>query len=102
MELRQNGLKDPNSQLADNASKIANLKKDRVSVLDFGADPTGVNDSTVAIQNAINSLTTNANSTLSVALSGSGGIVYLPPGVYKVSTLIMKSNVHIYGAGSTV
>lgn len=43
------------------------------NVVSFGADPTGLTDSTTAIQNALNSCP-------------SGGTVFLPPGVYKTSS----------------
>jgi len=67
------------------------------AVTGYGADPTGTNDSTAAIQNAINA-----------AQSGGGGVVYLPAGTYKVSIqsgktyclAITKSNVVLRGAGS--
>ena len=53
----------------------------------FGADPTGVADSTTAIQNAIN------------ALPATGGVVYLPAGTYEVSsTLTAPPPVRIIGA----
>lgn len=45
-----------------------------VDVRRFGADPTGVGDSSTAIQTAINS-----------AVSSSARIVYFPPGFYKVT-----------------
>jgi hypothetical protein len=45
--------------------------QDVVSVLDFGADPTGVDDSTTAIENAINNSHRKA--------------VYFPRGIYKVT-----------------
>jgi hypothetical protein len=45
---------------------------DFVSVLDYGADPTGVADSTTAFQNAINSMGTL------------GGTVWVPPGLYTI------------------
>lgn len=52
-----------------------------ISVSDFaGIDPTGTNDSTTAIQNAINSL------------PASGGNVIFPPGNYKVSSTITLGN----------
>ena len=55
-----------------------------VSVLDFGADPTGVADSTTAIQNAINS----------------GGRVYAPVGTYRISnTLSVPDALQLYGDG---
>lgn len=46
----------------------------------FGADPTGVDDSTTAIMNAHN-----------VAVAVGGGIVYFPEGSYKYTTLNPKS-----------
>jgi hypothetical protein len=57
-----------------------------VSVQDFGADSTGVLDSTSAIQAAINS----------------GKRVYVPTGVYKTSSplTITANNTSIYGDGS--
>jgi parallel beta-helix repeat protein len=57
-----------------------------ISVLDFGADPTGVADSTTAIQNAL--------------LAGSGKGVYVPAGIYKITaTLKITSNTYFYGDG---
>jgi polygalacturonase len=58
-----------------------------VNVLDFGADPTGVANSTAAIQAAIDSI--------------SAGVVILPIGTYKtVATINMKNGVSLVGAGS--
>lgn len=45
-----------------------------ISVLDFGADPTGVADSTAAIQAAID--------------AANGGTVYVPAGTYKTSATL--------------
>jgi uncharacterized repeat protein (TIGR02543 family) len=67
------------------------------AVSGYGADPTGTNDSTIAIQNAI-----------TAAGNSGGGVVYLPAGTYKVSPQgsnayclsINKSNVVLRGAGS--
>ena len=50
---------------------------DVINVVDFGADSTGVADSTAAIQAAINGLNTGA--------FGQRGKIYFPPGQYKVS-----------------
>jgi hypothetical protein len=50
------------------------------NVLDFGADKTGVTDSTTAFQAAIDSLPTN------------GGTVYIPSGSYLISTLNMPND----------
>lgn len=60
-----------------------------VNVLDYGADPTGVVDSTSAIQAAINAAAAQAPSGSSV-----GNTVYLPPGNYKTS-----STIYTYGSG---
>lgn len=59
-----------------------------IDVCRYGADPTGKEDSTTAIQNAI-----------SVGTQF-GGLVFLPPGIYTVSsTLTLRPNVTIWGAG---
>lgn len=60
-------------------------------VTNYGADPTGTNDSAAAIQSAI-----------AAAGATNGNIVYLPPGTYKInSTLdIPYSGVVLVGAGS--
>jgi hypothetical protein len=47
---------------------------DRTNVIDYGADPTGVSDSTEAIQDAIAAAVVNKSS------------IYLPHGTYKLST----------------
>ena len=67
----------------------------QANVLDYGADPTGVADSTAAIQAAITSLGAN------------GGAVWLPQGTYKVTAAIniplaVWKPVVIYGAGNSV
>ena len=58
-----------------------------LSVLSFGADPTGSTDSTTAIQNAIN------------AGSQQHRAVYLPPGEFTVTAHLMVNNVTLSGAG---
>ena len=73
--------------------------RETVSVKDFGAVGDGVTDDTAAIQAAINSL------------SLTGGSIYLPPGVYNISSKIVvgngttttvstRNNVRLIGAGS--
>lgn len=66
-----------------------------VSVIDFGADPTGTNDSGTAFRNAIASLPAN------------GGGIYVPDGTYKVTAAVgdtsntaiyVPSGVRIYGS----
>jgi hypothetical protein len=66
--------------------------RETVSVLDFGADPAGVADSTPAIQAAVTSLL-------------SGATLAFPPGAYKITTPIAfagKANVTVSGYGATV
>jgi hypothetical protein len=68
-----------------------------VSVLDFGADPTGVADSTAAFNLATNSAYT---STGNFDQNFPGG-VYVPPGIYKITdTVYVHKGQHLYGAGS--
>jgi hypothetical protein len=57
-----------------------------VSVTSEGADPTGVNDSTTAFNNAI-------------AAAGAGGTVWIPPGTYNIPGHIVVNNVTVEGAG---
>lgn len=61
-----------------------------VSVVDAGADPTGVTDSTAIINAAIHATHT-----------AGGGTVYLPAGHYKVSAPFIEllGGVHLQGAG---
>lgn len=60
-----------------------------VSILEFGADPTGVDDSVEAIQAALD------------AIPDAGGEVVVPPGVYKITdTPLAKSNTVISGSGT--
>ena len=67
-----------------------------VNVLDYGADPTGTDDSLAAIQAAVDAATPYAE------FATDGIMVYLPPGVYKVSNSInmsQRQGVHLVGAG---
>ena len=59
-------------------------------VTDYQADPTGVNDSTTAINNAI-----------AAAAAASGAIVYFPPGTYKTSAslVITGDEITLMGTG---
>jgi hypothetical protein len=71
------------SSLADAASPY--------NVVDYGADPTGKDDSAAAIASAI------------TAASATGGTVYFPAGTYKTSKpLNWPQAVSFLGAGSTV
>lgn len=55
------------------------------SVIDFGADPVGVELSTEAFQQAIDK-----------ANEAGGGTVLIPAGVYTTGPLVLKSNVRLY------
>src|ERR1700678_71699 len=57
-----------------------------VSVVSEGADPTGVNDSTTAFNNAI-------------AAAGAGGTVWIPAGTYDIPGHIIVNNATVEGAG---
>lgn len=59
--------------------------RDAVNVLDFGADPTGTFDHTTAIQDAV---------TKTIALGG--GVVYFPPGKYRISRPITVTGAVVY------
>jgi hypothetical protein len=70
-------LKNGNATPAGAVNRDINLKlAESVSVTDFGADPTGVADSTTAIQNAI------------ASLPATGGTLYFPSGTYITDTIV--------------
>jgi len=76
------------------ARTTASKLQESVSVLDFGADPTGTSDSTTAIQNCINAVQT-----------AGGGTIVLPTGTYKISstlTLSGAASVWMTGTWSSV
>jgi hypothetical protein len=56
-----------------------------VNMLEFGADPTGVSDSTAAIQAAIDYAFTHNNAGGSVTAGQGVNSVFCPSGIYKVS-----------------
>jgi hypothetical protein len=63
--------------------------RESVSVLDFGADPTGGTDSTNAAQNAWDAVT-----------AANGGVLYFPAGTYRINIVGSGSdNVSIVGDG---
>lgn len=61
---------------------VVNVKQD------YGATGNGSTDDTAAIQNAIDAVST-----------AGGGIVYVPPGTYIASQLVIKNRVWLEGAG---
>lgn len=59
----------------------------------YGANPDGRGDSTIPIQRAIDA----------AAGRRTGGVAYVPPGVYNLtSSIVLKSNVHLYVAGGAI
>jgi hypothetical protein len=58
------------------------------NVLDFGADPTGVNSSSSAI-------------TAAIAAVGNGGAIFFPEGIYQTTSTINASNVTLFGVGAS-
>jgi hypothetical protein len=67
------------------ATTVQTKLREVVSVLDFGADPTGATDSGTAIRAAVTAVTAN------------GGQVYFPQGIYKVTPAVGDtSNTAIY------
>lgn len=92
-------ISDANKPVSTATQTALNLKASKAKidgafldvVVDYGADPTGVADSTTAIQNAINA-----------AQSANGGVVFFPKGYFKItSTLNVTSNsITLKGAGA--
>ncbi len=75
--------------LGDWADYLDQKTKHDFNVLNYGADPTGVADSTAAIQAAI-----------SAAFAAGGGDALAPPGIYKRSILTLRSGVNLRGVGN--
>ncbi|MDT7782319.1 MAG: hypothetical protein QOF58_738 [Pseudonocardiales bacterium] len=71
-------------------AKPANKPHNALSVLDFGADPTGKKDAAPAIEAAI----------ASAKAKGKGKTVFIPKGTYQVNRHIVVDNVTIQGAGN--
>lgn len=66
------------------------------NAVDYGADSTGVTDSTSNIQAAIDA----ANAAYTATGFGNGGnVVYLPAGKYSYTGVILKPGVNLVGAG---
>lgn len=76
---------DVSAHLAEKANKRW------FDVKDYGAVGDGVTDDTLAIQTAINSV-----------IAVGGGLVYIPPGVYIVTSIHYGSNLTIQGSGIEV
>ena len=68
------------------------IDSDPISVIDYGADPTGVIDSTTAIQAAI-----------AYAMAGGHKMVYFPQGSYQVTTILISNPAYtltLFSAGA--
>lgn len=97
MNYMEDGILDA-SETADEAlAAVANVKNAFVNVLDYGADPSGLVDSTLAL-----------NSVLSGA---QGKNIFMPPGAYKVggtafangtSMLLMGPDITLEAYGATI
>jgi hypothetical protein len=80
------GVKSGNVDSLYNISQVLNLAWTTIVpllvnvVTNFNADPTGVIDSTTPIQNAINSL------------PATGGTIFFPAGIYKISSTLTIGN----------
>jgi hypothetical protein len=69
---------------------IYDILRERISVTDFGADPTGVNDSTNAFNAAVDAAEAAFNNT-----------VHIPPGIYRIDgTVTIHQGVMLMGQGS--
>ena len=74
---------------------ISSKFEEIVSVLDFGADPTGTNDSTTAFLNA-------CQSTVPYSSNITYRAIYVPPGKYKITnTVYIRAGNCLFGAGQS-
>ena len=70
------------------ATTVQSKLRESVSVLDFGADPTGATDSTAQIGAA------------AIAASLSGSRLDIPPGIFIVNELTLPENTYLNGTGA--
>lgn len=68
------------------SAEMVDILGTTVNVVKYGADPTGVADSSLAFQLATN-----------YVASRGGGVVFIPPGEYEVEGVIMQEGVHYRG-----
>lgn len=76
-----------------------------VSVIDFGADPTGVSDCSAAVQAAIAFARTRAGNTNSGGVNATtkSAVILFPPGSYKfTATVLVPPNMIFMGDGATI
>jgi hypothetical protein len=76
-----------------------------INVLNYGADPTGVNDCYTAFTNAINALyALNISSGVAGTVGHSSNpILFIPKGVYKLSTKVtLTAYIHVVGENAII
>lgn len=78
LSVKKSGLAGTSRPMNDKAKEI------EISVIDYGADPSGVSDSTTAFNSAI--------------ASGAKRI-HVPAGTYKVTNLVIDQNIEFFGDG---
>lgn len=88
------GLHAKDEELSTQLAHKPNKADMFVNVKDFGAKGDGVTDDTMAIQNAIDSIYDGSSFYDS---SKQGGTVYLPSGIYKITSLKIKSFITLEG-----
>ena len=96
-------INDINRKLNTNTNNIENITSqlDNIMHIDLRQFPKKIeeSDDTERIQRAIDYINNNVNSDF---FDAGYGVLNIPPGVYNVKTLILKSNVHIQGSGMGV
>jgi len=70
------------------AATLQAKTRERISIIDFGADPTGVADSSAEIQAALDYAASLILASSGSQLAGTGVEVYFPAGVYLVGTAL--------------
>ena len=69
------------------ALKSRAIREGAINALDFGADPTGVLDSTSALQAAINALSDQSNAFVALgSVVKDNAQLFIPPGIYKITS----------------
>jgi hypothetical protein len=77
--------------------------QERISVLDYGADPTGQTSSSDAIQKAIVAARLKSGNSQSVNQGSKTAIVYFPPGSYLMDKkVLVPMNTTLRGDGATI
>ena len=78
---------NPRSTMGGTAMRApeARANDQGINILEFGADPTGVSDSTAAIQAAIDYAFTHNNAGATVTAGQGVNNVFCPAGIYKTS-----------------